>query len=108
MDNKIEAKFNGIKDKMKKQKERAEKPKESNNKNTNVNKNVNTNVNKNYPQIKVKKKKQQKEKYKRQTYYMTPKLISKIDEYSQLSGHNKSELVRLALSYFFEHLKIEE
>lgn len=91
------------------------------NKSTNINKNNNTNEDTNKNQDKVlkekheqnnvfilEKKSKESDELKRQTYYLNDQLIELIDNYSQQSGYNKSELVRMALEHFFNNLEIQE
>ena len=44
----------------------------------------------------------------RKTYYLTSSLIDTIDEVSEVTGYDKSEVVRMALQTFFDNIDIEK
>lgn len=113
---KIDQSFDKIKKKMEQQKKNAKNKNVDNDKNVNIftnkniNKNVNVNKNKNSNKnvFILEKKAKSKKELKRQTYYLNEQLIESIDQYSNKSGYNKSELVRIALENFFSNLEIKD
>lgn len=115
----IDKGFDKIRKKMEQQKKNAEQIKVESgvNRNTNINvnnktnKNADVNINTNSDNSSIfvlEKKAKESDELKRQTYYLNDQLIQLIDDYSQQSGYNKSELVRIALQHFFNNLEIHE
>lgn len=87
--------------KMKAQKDNSNETKNVNGEN-NVNGNGNVDVNSNINIIKTKKE----SKIKR-TYYIKPEHDKKINELSRKSGRDKSELIRMAIDFFYNNVSVE-
>lgn len=99
-DNKIEEGFDKIKEGVMKKKNEAKQNQETND----VNDKNNVNVKEDGTITITSKEKEEKLK---RTYYIDPDNANKIDWASRKTGRDKSEIVRIALNYFFENAEIK-